>query len=121
MRTLALMFRKIESKDKTKYVNFNLSSKAKTKIKVYLKQISKYNFLAESSYIKLSKELDHPKKGLINIQNTEGNECFKLCLVRYLNSADHNPARFTKADKGFVKRLNFKDIKFPVKTRDIHK
>ena len=29
--------------------------------------ISKYNPLAGSSYIKLTKELDHPRKGLINI------------------------------------------------------
>ena len=29
--------------------------------------ISKYNPLAGSSYIRLSKELDHPRKGLINI------------------------------------------------------
>ena len=27
----------------------------------------------------------------------------------------------TKADAGFVKKLDFKDIKFPVKIRDIHK
>ena len=39
--------------------------------------ISKYNFLAGSSYIKLPKELDHPRKGLINIQNNDDNECFK--------------------------------------------
>ena len=42
-------------------------------------------------------------------------------MVRYLNPADHDPARMTKPDKGFAKRLNFKDIKFPVKTRDIDK
>ena len=35
--------------------------------------ISKYNPLPESSYIKLPKELDHPRKGLINIQNTDDN------------------------------------------------
>ena len=35
--------------------------------------ISKYNPLAGSSYIKLPKELDHPKKGLINVQNIDGN------------------------------------------------
>ena len=29
--------------------------------------ISKYNTLAESSYIKLPKELGHPRKGLIDI------------------------------------------------------
>ena len=56
--------------------------------------ISKYNALAGSSCIKLQKELDHPKKGMINIQNTDDNECFKLCLVRYLNPAD--PARIIK-------------------------
>ena len=35
--------------------------------------------------------------------------------------ADRNPARITKADKEFVKKLDFKDIKFLVKIRDIHK
>ena len=39
--------------------------------------ISKYNLLAGSSYIKLPKELDHLGKDLINIQNTDENECFK--------------------------------------------
>ena len=42
-------------------------------------------------------------------------------MIRYLNPADHNPRRITKADKDFAKRLDFKDIKFPVKIRDIHK
>ena len=83
--------------------------------------ISKYNPLAESSYIKLPKELDHPRKGLTNIKNIDDNECFKWCMVRYLNPADHNPRRITKADKDIAKRLDFKDIKFPVKIRDIHK
>ena len=61
--------------------------------------ISRYNPLAGSSYIKLPKELDHPRKGLINIQNTDDNECFKWCLVRYLNPANDHPARITKPDK----------------------
>ena len=42
-------------------------------------------------------------------------------MVRYLNPADHHPARITKADKDFAKRLDFKDIKFPVKIRGIYK
>ena len=42
-------------------------------------------------------------------------------MVRYLNPADHNQRRVTKADKDFAKRLDFKGIKFPVKIRDIHK
>ena len=35
----------------------------------------------------------------------------------------HHPAIITKADKDFLKTVDFdfKDIKFPVKTRDIHK
>ena len=82
---------------------------------------SKYNPFAGSSYVKLPKELDHPKKGMINVQNTDDNEGFKWCLVRYFNSEDHNPRRITKVDKNFAKKLDFKDIKLPVKIRDIYK
>ena len=83
--------------------------------------ISKYNPLAESSYIKLPNELDHPRKILINIQNTDDNESFKWCLVIYLNTADdHHSARITKADKEFAKRLD-KDKNLSGKTRDIQK
>ena len=83
--------------------------------------ISKNDPLAGSSYIKLPKELDHPKKGLINIQNIDENECFKWNIVRYLNPANHHPARITKANKDFAKKLDFKDIKFPVNIRDNQK
>ena len=54
------------------------------------------------------------------MQNID-NECFKWCLVRYLNPADHHPARITKSDKYFTKRIDFNDIKFQVKIRDIRK
>ena len=73
--------------------------------------ISKYNPLAGSSYIKLPKELDHPRKGLINIQNADVNECFKWCLVGYLNPTNHYLARFQKFGKDFAKRFDFKNIK----------
>ena len=42
-------------------------------------------------------------------------------MVRHLNPAGHNQRRITKAKKDFVKRLDFKDIKFPAKIRDVHK
>ena len=58
---------------------------------------------------------------MINIQIIDDVECFKWCLVRYLNPADHNPARITKADKDFAKNLFLKDMTSPVKVRDIHK
>ena len=77
--------------------------------------ISKYNLLAGSSYIKLFKELDHPIKGLINIKHIDDIECFKWSIVRYLNPTNHHPGRTTKADKGFAKKLDFKDIKCLVK------
>ena len=86
LTTLVLVFKKIESKDKTKYENFYSSSEAEIIIdesdidNVFLLQLwktyknfrkkfrlSKCNSLAGNSYIKLPKELDHPRKGLINI------------------------------------------------------
>ena len=73
--------------------------------------ISKYNPLAGSSYIELQKELNHPRKGLINIQNIDDSKSFKWCLVRYLNPADRNPARITKPDKDFAKKFDFKEIR----------
>ena len=43
---------------------------------------SKYNPLVGRSYVKLPKELDHPRKGLINLQNIDDNEFFKgTCKV----------------------------------------
>ena len=71
--------------------------------------------------VRLPKELDQPRKSLIDIQNIGNNECFKWCLVRYLQPEDHHPAKIAKANKDFAKRLDFKDMKFPVKIKDIHK
>ena len=58
---------------------------------------------------------------MVNIQNIDENKCFKWNLLRCLHSADRNPARITKANKDFAKKLDFEDIKFPVEVRDIHK
>ena len=44
-----------------------------------------------------------------------------MCLDSYLNPEDCDPARITKADEDFLKRLDIKDIKLPLKTRDIKK
>ena len=58
---------------------------------------------------------------MINIEYSDDNECLKRCLVRYLNPADHHPTSIRKIDKDFARKRDFKDIKFPVKIRDIHK
>ena len=72
--------------------------------------ISKYISLAGSNYIKLQKELNHLRKDQIHIQNIDDNECFRQCLVRYLNPANHHPARVTNKDKDFAETLDFKYI-----------
>ena len=41
---------------------------------------------------------------------------FSPILTSYRSSP-----RITKCDKDFAKKLDFKDIKFPIKVRDIHK
>ena len=58
---------------------------------------------------------------MISIQNINDKECFKWSLVRYLNPADCKTARSKNVDEEFAKKFDFKDIKFPVKIRDIHK
>ena len=51
--------------------------------------ISTYKPLLGSSYIKLPTELDHPRKGLINIRNKD-QKCFLWCYVRHINpKKDH--------------------------------
>ena len=46
--------------------------------------------LSGSRHIRLPKELDHPKKDLINILEIYDNECFKWYLLRNLHPSDHN-------------------------------
>ena len=58
---------------------------------------------------------------MVNIQNTDSNRCFKWCLVKYPHPADHNPKKIRKVDKDFARQLDFKELKFLVKIRDIHK
>ena len=129
MQTLVLVLKKIKSEHKTKYetiinesdIDDNVFKSIYTTVitniqKIFGKgsgwiidsviqhniNIWKYNPLAGSSYIKLPKELDQPRKGLINIEKIDDNEWCKWSLVRYLNPADCTPARITKADKDFA-------------------
>ena len=77
--------------------------------------------MAGGSYPKLPKELDYPRKGLINNQNIDDTECFEWSLVKCLHLTGYNLRRIIKVDKTFAKRLDFKDIKYPIKTRNIKK
>ena len=44
-----------------------------------------------------------------------------MVFSQIFKSWNSNPVRITKADKEFAKKLDFKNVKFPVKVRDIHK
>ena len=72
--------------------------------------ISRHKPLSGSSYIKISNELDHPKDGLIIIQNFNDDECLKWYWLRYLHPAYHHPARIRQVDKDFARELDFKII-----------
>ena len=80
-------------------------------------RISKYNPLAGSSYIKLLKELDHPRKELINIQNIDGNECFNPIPVERGNLSTPplppgEKVKFTKIYWNWRLGWNFHRTKF---------
>lgn len=84
-------------------------------VDIHYTTILKYNSLSLSSYIELPDEFDHPKKGLINIQNQNvDDECFRWCLIRYLNPVDRNPARIERVNKKSDKQLDLKEIEFPL-------
>ena len=55
--------------------------------------------------MKLPNKLDHPRKGLINIENIDDSECSKWSIVRYVSPIDHNPRRIQKLTKVLPKIL----------------
>ena len=72
--------------------------------------------MSGSAYIKLPDELNHPVKGLINIQNYD-----HKCFNRHLNLADKNPQRIRKEDREVFKKLNYQGVNFPVSKKDYGK
>ena len=44
-----------------------------------------------------------------------------MVLSQILNPTDNHQARISKADKDFFKNLDFKELKIPVKIRNIRK
>ena len=82
--------------------------------------LSSYLPLSGSTYIKLPKELQQNKKGLINIKNND-NKCFLWCHVRHLNCNGKNLWRISEKDKEIGESLNYSDIKFPASKKYYHK
>jgi len=48
-------------------------------------------------------------------------QCFKLCIARSLDPVKDHPERITGKLEEQAETLNFKNISFPVKLRDINK
>ena len=82
--------------------------------------ISTYKPLLGSSYIKLPTELDHPRKGLINIRNKD-QKCFLWCHVRHINPKKDHPGKIKKDDKRLSSNLSYDGIVSPVKEKDFKK
>ena len=80
--------------------------------------ISRYVPLVGSSFIELPKELNSPKKGVINLLNKD-DKCFLWCHVRHLNPVSDHASRIKRVDKKFVDALDYDNIKFPVKVKDV--
>lgn len=81
-------------------------------------QVSHYDVIAGSTYIKLPKFLQS-KKAIVNVQNND-NECFKYAVLSALYPAASNPHRATKYYE-YMNTLDFTDIQFPVEISQIRK
>ena len=74
-----------------------------------------------SSYIE-SPEWLHNKGVTINRKNTKDNNCFQYAITAVLNyqNINHYPERISKL-KPFINNYNWKDIKFPSRSKDWRK
>ena len=82
--------------------------------------VVKYEPIKGSSYIELPSELQHNKKGLINLKNKD-NECFRWCHIRYINPQEKDPQRIKKIDKEYISKLDYSKINFPVELNQYNK
>ena len=76
--------------------------------------------LGNGDFCELPKELNNPKKGLINIRNNHY-KCFLWCHVRHLNHVNGHSTRIKKEDKRIADTLNYANINFPVSAKDYDK
>jgi hypothetical protein len=81
--------------------------------------IDRYSPINASSYIDLPKIIKN-KKAVINVKNTNDNECFKWSVLSALHQVDKDPQRLSKYIE-FKDELNFNNIKFPVQYHDYKK
>lgn len=75
--------------------------------------------LRGSSYLPLPPKSKNLKKGLINIKNEKGNDCFRWCHLAFLFSFERNRTNFKiLRARG---KSNYMGIEFTVKWKDLPK
>ena len=72
------------------------------------------------SYIDLPIELNHPRKGLINIKDND-QKCVLWCNVGHINPLKEHPERIPKIDRKIACSLNYDEIEFPVEEKRFQK
>ena len=82
--------------------------------------ISTYRPLSGRSYVQLPVELKSPKKGLINIKNSD-QKCFLWCHVRHINLVKINPERITQNEKNLANDVDYDGVGFLVREKDFSK
>ena len=76
------------------WINEEFGSTIELRNPQYL-NISRYIPLFGGTFFVLPKELNNPKKGLINLHNRD-NRCFLWCHVRHLNPVNEHSTRIKK-------------------------
>ena len=89
---------------------------------IHLVPIFKYDPLA---WIPTPKEISNKKQGIINPQNKTDNQCFMWCHLIYLDAIGRinigaNKNRIS-ALKKHINQVDYTDIEFPVKLRQVSK
>ncbi|XP_031777427.1 uncharacterized protein LOC107981297 [Nasonia vitripennis] len=80
--------------------------------------MKKYSPIKGSSFIPLPKFIEK-KKACVNIRNND-NQCFKYAILSALHPSETNPNRVNQY-RMYENELNFGDIEFPVKLKDVPK
>ena len=116
---------KVLLKDMIKEILNNITIYQKNGSGWYFKEVNRleihiveYKPLNGESFIPLP-EFIKKKNAIINIQN-EDNKCFLWSILRYLYPKEVHSERLCDLKK-YENELNFEEIKFPVKVKDITK
>ena len=82
--------------------------------------IDPFEPLSGSSYIPLPKSIAD-KDAIINVKNSDDNQCFKWAVTSAIYTAKNHPERLNKKIRINSEKFNWKGIEFPVSLKQIDK